>query len=106
MTDRDRLALTETKERLGEEQGWLCYVCEKPIKLDTCHFAHILPQDKVHMRRYGKDVIHHRLNGRLTCGLKCNAKVQINYVGHPVAADEQAERILQAIYEETRDARD
>ena len=100
MTDRQRIELTETKERLGEEQAWLCHVCGRPMTLDSSHFAHVLPQDRVHIRRYGEEVIHHRLNGRLTCGLRCNAKVQVTYSAHPLMADMLANRIREAIIKE------
>ena len=66
----------------------------------------VLAQDDIHIRRYGEEVIHHRLNGRLTCGLKCNAKVQVTHSGHPVMADMIADRIRQEIYKEAADARD
>ena len=99
MSRSERLTWTvrETKLAVRARDGGQCFVCEvKP----GWQLSHILPQDDLHIGKYGAAVIHHPLNQRLTCGIKCNRKVQINCRSRPVLADEHAERIIEAILRE------
>ena len=87
-----------TEERWGivrARQAGRCYVCKQPMT----QLAHILPQDKLHYSIYGRAIIDHPDNARGVCGFgnstPCNATVQINYRGHPVAADEHAAKVRQ-----------
>ena len=66
--------------------GGRCCLCNE--RATQC--AHVLPQDKVHLARYGAAVIHHPANMEPVCGLRHNALVQINYRARPIDADVQA----------------
>lgn len=83
-------------EIVRTRQAGRCYVngCQRAMT----QLAHVLPQDVVHYRLYGKAVIDHHSNVRGVCSLKCNRIVQINHRGHPLAANAQAE-ITRAIIE-------
>ncbi len=70
----------------------VCQTCGNQIG-PAGHCAHILPQDVQHLARYGEEIIHHILNQKWVCSLKCNAAQQINYDGHPVAAEAHATMI-------------
>ena len=94
--------ITDAKMAVFERDGWQCvYVdsvgrrCEK----QATQAAHVLPQDVLHLSRYGPAVIHHVENMRGTCP-KHNAAVQINYRSRPRDADEQARRVREIIEEE------
>lgn len=61
------------------EQHGICPACKKEFKSsDKLELAHIVPQRKWCLKRFGKEVIHHPLNMKLTHSGNCNAKVQIN----------------------------
>ena len=95
MSKRERTTaeIRETVEAVTDRDGWACYVCgEKPGN----QLAHRLPQDVLHLARFGAAVIHHPLNLRWVCSLACNAKVQVNARSRPVEAAELAEEIRNA----------
>lgn len=56
-----------------EKKGMACLHCGKPAN----QLAHILPQDKVMLRKYGYRVVHHWLNRDPVCSLRCNGKSSI-----------------------------
>lgn len=68
-----------------------CRHCGKPVAWPG-QLAHLIPQSKAMLRRYGKEVIHHPLNLALVCGLACNDAVSIS--NHLVAENELVKRIL------------
>ena len=82
-----------TREKVFIRDHWRCQVCGG----GATQCAHILPQDKLHLARFGVEVIHHPENMRAVCGLRCNARVQINYRSRPVEADAHAARVRKAI---------
>jgi 5-methylcytosine-specific restriction endonuclease McrA len=89
--------IDDTRRAVFERDGWRCVVCGAR----ATQVAHVLPQDVLHVRRYGKAVIHHPLNLRAVCDLRCNARVQINYRARPLVADQRARTIKEAIDAET-----
>ena len=56
--------------------------------------AHQIPQRKHFIRRYGRNIIHHELNFKATCGLKCNNAVSI--ANKPVAINALVKEIEEA----------
>lgn len=104
-SERRSIKIGDTKEQVFAFCGWRCVFvdedgnrCPKP----ATEVAHILPQDVVHLERYGAAVIHHTLNLRGTCP-KHNASVQINARSRPLEADRHAAAIERKI-EEDRNA--
>jgi len=70
MTERERFDVATVKRRIIAEQGGLCgYTdslgnrCTQP----ATELAHRIPQTKWALRKYGAEVIHHRLNLVATC---------------------------------------
>lgn len=88
--------IRETKIAVLSRYGGHCYLCEK----QATQCGHILPQDTVHLARYGADVIHHPMNMEPVCGLAHNAAVQINYRSRPREADAHAAMIRETMRQE------
>ena len=44
-----------------------CETCGATLDVSNFHLAHIIPQRKHWVKKYGKSIIHHRLNFRATC---------------------------------------
>jgi hypothetical protein len=63
-----------------ERDGWTCVCGNSVFQYGTPQIAHRIPQRKHLIRKYGKEIIHHPVNLRATCCLKCNASVStLNY---------------------------
>lgn len=85
----------ETKMRVFSRSGWQCvYVDDEGNRCprQATQLAHVLPQDKLHLRMFGSSVIHHPLNMRGTCPAH-NASVQVNYRSQPREASRIAREI-------------
>jgi len=89
--ERRRFDVGETKERVFERDGWSCVVCGNPVTADTGQLAHIIPQTKAMIHRYGRKVIHDDRNLMTTCSLTCNKRVDAG--GQDVVMDELAQEI-------------
>ena len=81
-----------------ERDGWRCMLPSCNLPANQC--AHILPNDGVHLKRFGDEIINHRANMKAACGLKHNAGLQINYRNNPIAAEAQAQDVREAIKRE------
>lgn len=81
------------------EQRYRCGCCRKPIGAGA-QLAHRIPQRKWCISRWGLEVVHHRDNMVLVCGLECNAAVQID--PNSKEAEELAAAIRHKILEEAR----
>jgi hypothetical protein len=100
---RKNEAVREMRERVFEEQGGRCGVCGLPVLLvdypdpNRMELAHILPQRRWCLRRWGAEVIHHRTNLVGTHPAE-NGAVQLNPDG--LEAERHAERIRETIRKE------
>jgi hypothetical protein len=67
------------REILISQKG-RCAKCGAILNDGTiCDLAHILPQRKWLINKYGKDIIHHPLNMKVTChNDNCNSGVQMS----------------------------
>lgn len=72
MTEREEFEFQEMFTRVAAAQGWCCAVCGRPLAVSHAQWAHIIPQSKANIRKYGKAVIHHHMNGAVVCSLACN----------------------------------
>lgn len=74
MTECERLDYLEKRMYVYNRSGGICEIpgCNNHIEYDTYQMAHIISKGKVNMRLYGKEVIHHPLNIKATCGDACN----------------------------------
>jgi hypothetical protein len=75
---RNREAIRELRAVVLGEQGWRCFVCQKPLDFGTFQLAHRIPQRKWCIRRWGESVIHHRKNVVGVCSLYCNGLAQMD----------------------------
>lgn len=92
--------LADVRRQLYRDQHGKCGndACDRMLDLRRWprpQIAHLLPQDKAMMRKYGPDVIHHPLNLRLVCGEWCNAAVSKR--NHPVWEREHVAKIREEI---------
>jgi hypothetical protein len=91
-SERKSDEIRETYERVTARDGHMCYVCgERPGN----QLAHVLPQWA--KRYWSEQVIHHPLNLRWVCSLRCNKLVEISPKSRPVEAEAYAKQILDAI---------
>ncbi|MFW5955173.1 MAG: hypothetical protein ACOCSK_00345 [Rhodothermales bacterium] len=84
--ERRSWEIDETRRMVLARYGGKCKLCDRP----ATQCGHVLPQDKLHLARYGERIIHHPTNLEPVCGLAHNAAVQINYRSRPIEADEWA----------------
>jgi 5-methylcytosine-specific restriction endonuclease McrA len=89
------LTIEETRSYVFTRDQGLCVNCGRPIYLGQPQVAHLIPQRKSMVRRYGTAVIHHPLNLAAVCSLECNDGVSLS--NHPVAERELVERIRKAL---------
>ena len=77
MTEREAFEMREKIRRQADSQGWICPVCKRNLNGDgaVAQWAHRIPQSQVKV--YGKDIIHHPLNGVVVCSLACNQAVSV-----------------------------
>lgn len=78
-SERRRFEIGETKEEVFERDEWTCQVCGKPVTPNTAQLAHLIPQSKAMISKYGEKIIHHPSNMLTTCSLACNNRVQVNW---------------------------
>lgn len=101
MTERERFEFATEKIRLLSERGWKCEKCGKPLTAFDSQLAHRVPQTKGYLKKYGKKVIHHKLNMACVCSLKCNAAMLCDPKTRPI----DAKRLLEKINEELENGR-
>lgn len=85
--------IMETREQKCKEQGYRCGVCGKYITPYNSQLAHIVPQAKGYIKKYGKEVIHHPMNMVAVCSLRCNSAVLCDPKTHPIESQELIDKI-------------
>jgi 5-methylcytosine-specific restriction endonuclease McrA len=76
---RDQEAIYALKRNKLVEQKFKCAYCGNQFKLsDKMELAHILPQRKYLIKKYGEEIIHHELNMKLTHAGECNSGIQMS----------------------------
>jgi len=80
LRQQDLARIGMIKEAKYEEQGGVCAGCKKDMDKDEfLHLAHILPQRKWLINKYGEEIIHHPMNMKLThANDLCNQRVQMS----------------------------
>lgn len=78
MTFYEKMRAIEQKREMILEQGCRCLYCGE-IFSNNClpQFAHKLINSKGNLKKYGAEIIHHKINGVITCP-DCNSKAIIN----------------------------
>jgi len=108
MSMKERLddTIYETKMIVFGRQDWQCIHVDEyghRCPRQATQLAHVLPQDKLHLGKYGSSVIHHHENLRGTCP-QHNATVQINYRSRPREATAHAAEVARIIRKEKEQA--
>lgn len=95
-TERKSNRIQELKAEKLLAQHYLCgrRGCRERIGPEA-QLAHLIPQRKWCIGRWGLEVIHHPDNMVLVCGLDCNAAVQLDPVSRE--AEDLAARIRKKI---------
>lgn len=79
MTAYEQLKMQEMKENKMFEQRGVCAGCCKEFRIgEKIELAHILPQRKWVIEKYGVEIVHHPRNMVLTHSGFCNSSVQIS----------------------------
>ena len=99
MKERDKLEAIEKKQKIIAERGFRCEVCGKPVSYQTAQLAHIIEKSKANLKRYGAEIIHHPLNMKVVCSLRCNSACLRSPSTHPIEAQELIERIKEALHD-------
>ena len=86
MTGRERLEAEEKRTRIYYRSSGRCEICEQPMPITTMQLAHRIGQTKANLKKYGKEIIHHELNMKAVCGLRCNARADISFRTEEVKA--------------------
>lgn len=79
MDYNEQIKIQELKYLKYIEQGGNCAFCGEPfLSYEYGELAHILPQRNWILKKYGKEIIHHKLNLKLTHPGRCNSGVQMS----------------------------
>jgi len=98
----DQERIKEIRENKLVEQNGKCAACGKYFKYgDKIELAHILPQRKWIIEKYGSDVIHHPMNMKATHSGDCNSDVQMS-PNHTELVEAHVKAIIERILEEKR----
>lgn len=100
--ERKHLEIEDTKRAVYLRDRGLCQACRKQIG-PAGHCGHVIPQSQID--RFGEGIIHHPLNMKWVCSLRCNHAVEISYKGHPIAAEEHAARVREIMEAECHDSK-
>lgn len=77
MTEREQFEMNEQRKFIYSRDHYTC-ICGNPINhYYRPQLAHKIPQTKANLKEHGKYIIHHPMNLRSVCSLKCNKKVDI-----------------------------
>lgn len=56
---------------------WICQKCGMSVFSGTPQLAHLIPQRKRYIKKYGTEIIHHQFNLKSVCSLACNNALSI-----------------------------
>ncbi len=83
--------LSEIRPRILARANNKCEVCGNVMFFQDSQLAHRICKSKMHLKKYGKEIIHHSLNLALVCGLECNSAVNIG--NNPMEVEKLIKRI-------------
>lgn len=98
MTEREKFEANEKKRELLILCGYRCQVCG--TRNTRLEMAHIIPKHKKYLKKYGKDIIHHSKNIRITCPGRCNDSVLMDPATHPVECEKHVAKIRDCLEKE------
>ena len=87
--------IQENRLFIFKRDKFTCH-CGNPItRFGTPQLGHIIPQKKMYLKKYGAEIIHHPMNMKSCCCLKCNSKVDLGFKDAMIAI--HAEMIIRTI---------
>lgn len=97
MTATEKMDAEELRQKVFQRDNWICQSCGKSIYVHgTPQVAHRICKSKVHLKKYGPEIIHHSLNMVSVCSIgKCNDKWNVG--NNPVEREKLIDEILKAI---------
>lgn len=94
--ERERFDKAEQWQRIYRRDRGTCQHCGNDAnRFGSPQLAHIIADTKAMRKMYGRGVLEHDLNKKLTCSLRCNALVQIT--NSPLAREALVSDIRAAI---------
>lgn len=90
-SEREKLAMYEERLELYNKAGGICEHCGKRVSMDAFQVAHRIPNSPTWRKKYGKEIIDHKLNKAVTHP-ECNSAVLL--VNDPVSRELLIDRIL------------
>ena len=103
MTERQAFEANEQREDIFRDFAYLCGVCWNPVRrYGKQQLAHRIAQTEDNIKKYGADVIHHRMNLVPVCCLRCNDACNTGM--KTKQADELAALIVAEIEREKKEA--
>jgi 5-methylcytosine-specific restriction endonuclease McrA len=75
--ERKTYQIAELKDYIYKRDGGICQHCGRQVPYPG-QLAHLIPQTKSKIKRYGTHVIHHPGNLKLACSLRCNNALQVS----------------------------
>lgn len=94
-SERERLGIYEERIAMYNECRGICAYCGKRVGMDEFQIAHKIPNSPTWLKKYGKEIIDHKLNKCVTHRGACNDLVQVT--NKVVEREELIDRILEAI---------
>ena len=86
----------EQRLEIFKKAGWICENCGNRLsRYGTQQLGHRIPQQKMYIKMYSKDVVHHKLNMAACCCLRCNNAVSIN--GKTLLIEKLVDKIMGVI---------
>ena len=104
-SERNRFEIDEAKAVIYARAGGQCeYVDEQGSRCQKTgiEIAHICPQDDMHIKIYGTEIIHHKDNVLLTC-IPHNTTVELDVKTQPMKVAEHIARLRAKIEEDKRE---
>ena len=78
MNFREKEKAIAQKRIIWMEQGQRCHICGIPLPWYKAQAAHRIAKADWALKKWGKEVIHHKKNLRVTCAGNCNDAVSLN----------------------------
>ena len=95
MNAQERLTAEELRIEIFSDAQWTCESCGSPLNSGVPQLAHKIAKTKANIKKYGYEIINHRLNLVAVCSLCCNSKCNIG--NNPVKSLALVEGIKYAI---------
>ena len=84
MNAREKLDAEELRIEIFKNAQWICEICGSSLNSGVPQLAHRIAKTKSNIKKYGDEIINHRLNLVAVCSLCCNSKCNIG--NNPVKA--------------------